>query len=261
MKEFFTDDQPAFTGKVAVDYDPKVKIWAVVVGAARYAHMPSLRYTDDDAYQIYAFLKSPEGGALPDEQLRILIDEDATRINILHAMRSVFLRADDNDVIMFYFSGHGLEGSFLPVDFDGYQNYLGHGEIKELLAASHAKHKLVLADACHSGSLLAMKSTLHKLLEKYYRAFENTRGGTALLLSSKGEEYSLEDQRIRSGVFSHFLVRGLKGEADENVDRIVTVQELYNYVFRQVRAHTNNIQTPVLLGAFDQAMPVSILRR
>ena len=79
--------------------------------------MPPLRYTDDDAYQVYAFLKSPEGGALPDKQVRILIDEQATRQNILDAMRTIFLRADENDVVMFYFSGHGLKGaSFIPVD-------------------------------------------------------------------------------------------------------------------------------------------------
>ena len=81
---------------VTVDKDSEIKIWAVVVGVARYAHMPVLKYTDDDAYHIYAFLKSPEGGALPDKQIRLLIDEDATRSNIIRAMRHVFLKADEN---------------------------------------------------------------------------------------------------------------------------------------------------------------------
>lgn len=54
----------------------EIKIWTVVVGVARYEHMPALRYSDDDAYRIYAFLKSPEGGALKDDQIKILVDED-----------------------------------------------------------------------------------------------------------------------------------------------------------------------------------------
>ena len=42
--------------------------------------MPVLRYTDDDAYQMYAFFKSPEGGALDDEHIRILINEASYQI-------------------------------------------------------------------------------------------------------------------------------------------------------------------------------------
>ena len=46
---------------------------------ASYKHMPALQYTDDDAYRMYAFLKSPEGGALKDEQIKILVDDAATK--------------------------------------------------------------------------------------------------------------------------------------------------------------------------------------
>ncbi len=245
---------------VPVDRDSQVKIWAVVVGVGRYTHMQTLKYADDDAYQMYAFLKSPEGGALPDKQVRILIDDDATRVNILQAMQQFLLKADENDVVMFYFSGHGLEGSFLPSDYDGYNNRLRHDEIKDLLQRSRAKHKLVLADACHSGTLLAARKPLHETLQKYYAAFENTNGGLALLMSSKGEEVSLEDGGLRSGIFSHFLIRGLKGEADQDTNQIVSVQELFSYVQKKVRDYTGNIQTPTLSGNYDKNMPVAVVR-
>lgn len=244
-----------------IDYDQNVKIWAVIVGAARYSYMPTLRYTDDDAYQIFAFLKSPEGGALPDNQVRLLIDEDATRGNIIYAMRSIFMRADANDVVLFYFSGHGIEGSFLPIDYDGNNNQLLHTEVRDLLAASRAKHKMVIADACHSGGLLALKTPIHLQLEKLYKAFEDSNGGTALLMSSKGEEYSLEDGGLRSGVFSHFVIRGLKGEADQNADSIVNIQELFNFVYGRVRKYTANVQTPTMSGNYDPNMPISLVRR
>jgi hypothetical protein len=259
VRQLFADQVEA-PGAITVEEDPDVRVWAVIVGAARYTHMPVLRYTDDDAYQLYAFLKSPEGGALPDGQIQLLIDEDATHRNILNAMRSIFLRADHNDMVLFYFSGHGLPGAFLPVDYDGYANRLEHTEISEILQASRAKHKLVLADACHSGGLLAARTTAHLALQRYYEALHNSSGGTALLLSSKGEEYSLEDGGLRSGIFSHFLIEGLKGAADTNSDRLVTIRELFNFVHRQVRTYTGNIQTPTLTGQFDEQMPVGVLR-
>ena len=260
IEQLYVKEGPPVGAPVSIDQDEEVKIWAVVVGAASYSHMPPLRYTDDDAYQVYAFLKSPEGGALPDAQMNVLIDENATKENILQSLRDIFLRADGNDVLLFYFSGHGLKGAFLPIDYDGQENMLFHEEIKDILRLSRAKHKLILADACHSGSLLSLKGPLQTILKKFYRAFEDVSGSTALLMSSKGEEYSLEDGGLRSGIFSHFLIRGLKGAADQDENKIVTIQELYDYVYYNVKEYTGNVQTPTLTGTFNQNMPVAIIR-
>ena len=246
---------------VDIDKSSEVKIWAVVVGVGRYVSMPVLKYSDDDAYQFYAFLKSPEGGALPDNQVKVLVDEDATRVNILQTMRQVLLKADENDVIVFYFSGHGLDGAFLPQDFDGINNRLLHSEVKAIFEQSKAKHKLCIADACFSGSLLALKQPLAPQLQAFYRAFDNTQGGMALFMSSKSQEYSLEDQGLRSGIFSHYLSRGLKGEADVDGNKIVTIRELYDFVYKNVRTYTSSAQTPSISGQFDWAMPVSMVRQ
>lgn len=251
------DDSP-------VVFDKEIKVWAVVVGVARYNHMPTLNYTDDDAYRIAMFLKSPEGGALPEEQIAILIDEDATRDNILDAMRNTFSKADSNDVVMLYFSGHGLQGMFLPTDFDGVANKIRHSEIKDIVEQSKAKHKVCIADACHSGSLqgFTMKTANSKAtIQSYYDAFDEVKGGTALLLSSKAEETSLESSGLRQGIFSHFLIRGLKGEADQNGNNIITIKELHQFIHDNVRSYTGNLQTPVLQGNFDESMPLGVVRK
>lgn len=247
---------------IEVDKSSEVKVWSVIIGVGRYQHMQTLKYTDDDAYRMYAFLKSPEGGAIPDNQIAVLIDEDATRSKILRTMKQVFLKADENDVVMLYFSGHGLEGSFVPSDYNGYNNLVKHSEVTEIFKQSKAKHRIVFADACHSGSMLAMRSTtkVQDTIDKYYGAFTNIRGGTALLLSSKSEETSLEDSGLRQGVFSHFLMKGLKGEADKNNNKVVTILELYNYVYSKVTSYTVNAQTPNLSGNYDKKMPVAIIR-
>ena len=234
-------------------------MYAVVVGIGSYDAMQTLRFTDDDAYQMYAFLKSPEGGALNDDQLEILVDERATRANIEAALTDKLGRADADDIVVFYYSGHGIDGYFVPVDFDGANNLLSHRRVTQLLESSAAKHKLVLADACHSGGLLASKSTTASI-DRLYGAFAEARGGTALLLSSKSTEVSLEAQNLRSGVYSHFLLKGMKGAADANGNAIVTVSELHNYLFGRVRDYTGRRQTPVLTGNFDAEMPVAVLR-
>jgi hypothetical protein len=252
------------TDPVRIEPSKNVRIWAVIVGVGRYTAMPSLKFTDDDAYRFYSFLKSPEGGALPDNQIAVLVDDAATRENILKTMRENFLKADANDVVLLYFSGHGLDGCFLPVDYDGYNNKLRHDEVKQIFRQSKAKHKLCIADACHSGSLrydaMAAKGPAPVTLDRYYRAFEEADGGIALLMSSKAEELSLEDHGLRQGVFTYYILKGLKGAGDSNGDYIVTVKELYNYVYAKVREYTANVQTPVLTGDYDDDMPVALRR-
>jgi hypothetical protein len=258
-------DEVVPSDPIKVEASSDVKIYAVVVGVGKYTAMPVLKFPDDDAFLFYSFLKSPEGGALPDQQIALLTDQDATRTNILKTMRDMFLKADKNDVVIFYYSGHGLEGCFLPVDFDGYNNKLRHDEIKKIFKDSKAKHKLCIADACHSGSLnlgegLAAKGPVQVSTARLYQAFEDAEGGIALLMSSKSEELSLEDHGLRQGVFTHYVLQGLKGKADNNGDYIVTIKELYNFVHGRVREYTSGLQTPVLTGTYDDVMPVSIRR-
>ncbi|MBL7797082.1 MAG: caspase family protein, partial [Saprospiraceae bacterium] len=176
-------------------------------------------------------------------------------------LQEVFDKAGPNDLVLFYFSGHGLNGSFLPIDFDGYNNKVGHEEIAALFNKCKAKYKLCIADACHSGSIFAMRSgEPEPVLSQYYQTLSKAVSGTALIMSSKADETSLESAGLRQGVFSHFLIRGLKGEADKNKDKIVSVQEIYEYIYENVRAYTGNRQSPVIKGGYDPAMPVAVVR-
>lgn len=240
----------------------EVKIYAVVIGISSYPHLKSLKYSDDDAYQMYAFLRSPQGGAVKDNQIKLLIDEAATKENILAAMNEITDKADSNDVIFVYYSGHGLEGKFLPIDFNGHSNYLAHQQVTHILNKSSAKHKICIADACHSGSLLASRSpNLKNDLKSYYNQLNSSNGSTAFIMSSKKEELSLEAHGLRQGVFSHYILRGLKGEADRNQDQWITVNELFSFVEKGVNGFTQGMQTPILFGDFDSRIPIGMVYR
>lgn len=241
-------------------YDEEVKIFAFISGIASYSHMPSLKYTDDDAYQVYAFLKSPAGGAIPDNRISLLIDDAATKDNILNELKMLSRRADSNDVILVYLSGHGLQGSYIPSDFDGFNNNLPYDELLSIIDNSEAKHKLCIADACHSGSMYAARGITFQGLESYYNQFDKVSSSTAFLTSSKSEEVSLEYSGLRQGVFSHFLIDGLKGNADSDGNGMVTLGELYPFIFTQVQTYTGGAQSPTLSGNYNTDMPVSIAR-
>ena len=238
------------------------KIYALIAGVATYNHMPSLKYTDDDAYQLYAFLKSPEGGAIPDSNIKIIIDEAVTRKSLLQELHSIAAKADPDDVILLYLSGHGLDGAYVPSDFDGSKNQVAYDDILEIVNKSAAKHKLFITDACHSGSMLAeARSPYNVALENFYSAYNGINGGTAIMMSSKKEEVSLEYGGLRQGVFSHFLIKGLKGMADSDGDSLITIAELYGYVSSNVKAYTANAQNPAIMGDYNKEMPVGWVRK
>jgi hypothetical protein len=79
--------------------------------------------------------------------------------------------------------------------------------------------------------------------------FADLRRGTgaAVISSSSGNEYSLEGEQWRNGVFTYAVLRGLKnGMADANKDRVITVSELQAYVIDQVRTLTQGGQNPTV---------------
>lgn len=241
-------------------YAEGTNIYALIVGASRYDHFESLKYTDDDAYRVYAFLRSPEGGAIPDDHIRILIDESAVAENIYKGLDDITAMAGPEDVVLVYLAGHGLQGYYVPTDSDGYRNRVEYEEIKERLSVCQARQKLVIADACYSGSLLAAKTPMLQSVDLFYKKLSQSGGGTAFLLSSKSEEYSLESLGLRQGIFSHYLILGLKGTADSNYDKMVTLEELYDYVYVNVRKYSGNLQSPVLAGDIDRSMPLANVR-
>ena len=244
------------------------KVWVVIVGVAKY-QIPkyNLTYTKDDAYKMYAFYKSPEGGSLPDKQIALLLDEDATRPNVIKAIKNIYSQASKDDAIIFYFSGHGTEGAFVTYEFYGMldENYTGlllHDELNEIFQNSPANYKYLIADACHSGSLVDQYNANKDVQTKgtFYQAFEKSQGGFVMILSSMGDEYSAESSGIRQGVFSHYLIRGLKGESDTNHDKVVSVIELFDFVQVGVKKYTKGSQNPVISGNYNELLPMAVVR-
>ena len=247
------------------------EIWGVAIGVSQYENqtIPSLKYPDNDAFGMFSFWKSPEGGALDDEHSEVLVDDAATKAMVLHSLKSVFSKAKENDLAIFFFSGHGLKGSFLPTDYDGDDIRIYHTEINKILAECPAKNKLVIADACHSGSYMAAKGMKdnHPTKENtqhYFNELSKAQPGIVYLLSSQADEESLEVSTLHNSVFTYFLLRGLKGEANSNGDNIVTIKELFDYVHLNVTDYADKlgkVQTPVIKGTYDPNMPVSVVKR
>ena len=233
----------------------KVNIYAVIVGISTYTSPNrQLQYPASDAKALYNFFTSYKGGTIPASQIKLLLNENATLANIKNAMNNIFTKARSNDVIYFYFSGHGGSGGY----FVTYGNEkLKYSMIEEYFKKSVAKNKICIADACFAGNYKGEK-TASQLLDI---EIINSAPSMPKLMSSSANETSIEDGGLEHGVFTYYLIKGLKGAANTDGNNIITITELYKYVKKNVEAYTDNKQNPVLNGNTDSKMPMAIINK
>jgi uncharacterized caspase-like protein len=234
--------------------------YAVVVGVADYKIMNDsngdLKYADSDAAHFSDFLKSAAGGNVSAQNIILLRNKAATEASILQSMQ-IFQKAGPNDRIIFYFSGHGLEKAFVPYDVKqgDAKSLLTHAEVKTAFKASRATTKLIIADACMSGSMKTKEAPVSA--EKAVKEFDKLN--VAMILSSRSKQTSMEMMRIKGGLFTFYLLNGLNGKADKNQDKKVTIHELFGYMSPRVKKSASNGQAPVFAGKFSNDLVLSVI--
>lgn len=217
------------------------KIYLVAVGVSDYpGNKMDLRLPDKDA-QTIAWLYAKNDKV----KYALLLNSDATRKRVKAAMKKVFGEAQENDIVVFFFSGHGYQGGFCA--YDGIMDY---SVIRNGMSASKCKNKMIFADACFSGKIRTEGTSSQSSVSSAKKA------NVMLFLSSRSNETSLERVGMTNGFFTTYLQKGLRGGADANRDRIITAKELYNYVHTGVSRATRNRQHPVMWGNFPDNMPV-----
>lgn len=143
------------------------------------------------------------------------------------AVSSIAKRATQK--FMFYFSGHSDENGLHLKD-----GSVTKSKFHDLLAKVSSKVKIVILDSCFSGSLKSKGVVKSKPIELVqYDVDEPT--GSVILTSSSGTELSYESARLKGSIFTYHLVSGLYGQADSNSDGLVTIDELYQYVYSQTK--------------------------
>ena len=164
-------------------------------------------------------------------------------------VRKNYGTATENDVIVFFFSGHGYQGGICPYDISekDLNSGLSYKEIKAILKQSKAKNKIIIADACFSGGLRGGAAS---------DSGNDNDNSVILFLSSRSGETSGERRLMTNGFFTQALVRGLNGGADTNQDKRISAKEIFTFVSQKVKEHSKDKQHPVMWGKFPDTMTV-----
>lgn len=254
--------------------------WAVVIGISSYqdTRIPSLRYASRDAKAFYDWLVSPNGGKHSPSRVQLMLDDVATG----EAMRDVLFdwlkEALEEDMVTIYFAGHGSPESpdspenlyLLPYDTK-YNSIASTGfpmwDIETALKRFiKAKKVVVIADACHAGgvgqsfdiSRRTNRAVKVNPISSGLTNLSNVSDGVAIFSASSDNQFSQESKSWGGGhgVFTYFLLEGLKGKADYNNDQAVNLGELSLFISDQVRRATKNAQAPIVSGKYDPALTI-----
>jgi len=237
---------------------PGVDYWAVIVGVADYPGIGNdLEYTDDDANDVRDALLA--SGNWEASHIAMLIDEAATKSNIQDTIVDIGDKTDADDVVFFFFSGHGTRvADMIPFDeADGRdealcqydfetEGELTDDELGEWLADLPANPVLVAIDTCHSGGMIKTGEIQDKGLptagvprwgDGFAKDLDDVIDGV-VLTASDDDEPSYENPLLQNGVFTYYFVEGLNGPADANSDDEISMEEAFNYLYWQVTGYT-----------------------
>jgi len=225
--------------------------YALIIGNTDYSDpgLAKLSAPGKDAEDFARVLQDKEIGAF--DNVKVIVNQ--TSAAVIEAIDEFFDQKKPDDMLVFYFSGHGIRdgaGSLYLAFMNTIRSRLRSTAIKseyirEAMDQSRSKRQVLILDCCNSGAFpQGTKAELGGSMGMT-RAFQGY--GRFVLTASDATQFAWEGDKVigetDNSLFTHFLVKGLEGEADNDGDGRITVDELYDYAYDQISRVTPN-QTP-----------------
>jgi hypothetical protein len=246
---------------------------ALIVAIANYSHVRALPVAVlNDAKAMAEVFSSPQYCGFEQANIIQLLDEGATREAVLSGLDDLRRRAQPEDIVCVYFSGHGAltgkpdESSLLTVDSstsDLINTSVSAFELSNALKRIEARRLIVFLDACHAAGAGTLKDValspqpIFGVAEKTLSQLAEG-AGRALMASCRSSESSLIMPGAQNSAFTEALLEALKGKADKLKEGVVRVFDLFDYVSRTVPITTREKQHPIFKAAeLENNFPVS----
>src|SRR5512142_3477545 len=225
--------------------------YALVIGNSEYqdARLAQLTAPGKDAGDLAQILRDKAFCAFDD--VRVLLNEPEPVVR--EAIDEFFDGKAPDDLLLLYFSGHGVRDElgalYLAVQNTNRSRLrvtaIRSDFIHESMEQSRARRQVLILDCCNSGAFQQGTQAATGGSIGVASAFGGT--GRIILTASDALQYAWQGDAVMgnttNSLFTHYLVEGLKGEAENDGDGVITVDELYDYAYEQVRRATPN-QTP-----------------
>lgn len=232
---------------------------ALIIANDTYDHtsLSQLRAPEADARALASVLGDPEIGGFD-----VSIVHNASSYEVQSHIDDLFTESRPDDLLLLHFSGHGLKsdsGELFVAARNTRPDRLKSTAvpahfIQECMRGARARTIVLFLDCCYGGAFgegVAVRAAGPvNVMESFPAGRLGGGRGRAVISASSAMEYAFEgttltsDHEVQPSVFTSAVVHGLlTGEADRDEDGLVSLGELYDYVFDRVREQ-NPRQTP-----------------
>jgi hypothetical protein len=194
-----------------------------------------LRYAAEDARKMHAVLTQLGGVASGDTVLVLnqAAGELWRALSVIEARIGEAKQRGERTLLLLYFSGHAKDGELRLGD-----SRVRLDDIRARLASGSADIRIGVFDSCRAGALNRTKGARRAPAFAIEAAGSEEARGLVMLSSASADEDAQESDEIGGSYFSHYLVSGLRGDADRSRDRRVTLSEAYAYAYARTVADT-----------------------
>jgi helicase len=218
-----------------------------------------------DAVAMHALFTDTFGG-----ETTLLVDEQATRNAIEKAFEHL-VYSDDDDFIVFYFSGHGTKThELVAYDTDPW-NYARSGITLDLLSKWFSlvpsKKLLCILDCCFSGGMgvkaLQVEGQSRDISPEESFLSQLSGEGRLIFTACGAKEKSREHLKTGHGWMTYYLLEALQGAEDVRQNGKISVYQLLSYVTRRVidaTGRTGRKQHPTMRGSIDGELILPIFK-
>ncbi|MBF0329596.1 MAG: tetratricopeptide repeat protein [Nitrospirae bacterium] len=224
--------------------------YAVIIGIDYKGRqdIPNLQFASSDAKKVYDIFTDPYYGGVPQENVMLLLNEKATRNEMVAALRKA---KNWDGYVYVYYSGHGApktkddkfsDGFLVPYDAvvtdpEAMEDTsIKISYLKELVDSSQAKGVMVALDACFTGGGKSIIPKGGKPLVGMMASSEliKVQGQQKVIITSSAvNQQSWEDEtELKSGIFSHYFIESLTGRSNKDVWN--SVDDIARYIKENV---------------------------
>ena len=254
--------------KSDVDELPSIRInqnnnaYAIVIGIEDYRQaLPRTDFATQDARIVADYLVKAMG--YPEENVVTLLNHRAAKSDFeKYFEKWLSNQVEKESTVFIYYSGHGAPdpktGSAYLVPYDGDPSFIAEtgyslARMYDALGKLPAKEIIVALDSCFSGA--GGRSVIAKGTRPLVMNLQNDTvlsANMTVLSASAGDQISSTYDEKGHGLFTYFMLKGIKNEEVVNPDGSIKMDDLFGYIKPQVeriaRKQYNNEQTPQLMG-------------
>jgi formylglycine-generating enzyme required for sulfatase activity len=198
-----------------------------------------LHCPENGVAELRALLINPKIGGFEPDQVTCLVNPNVSEMR--SAVSAVFSNCSAQDLVLFYYTGHGVTDEFGNFFFTTSESCkfengtLNRGSTVEAsfvlneMSSCYSRRQVAILDSCFSGAFPDGMMAMDDQTVDVKRQLGGE--GRAVLTAATSTQYALEQEGEALSVYTRYLVDGLKtGAAVAEQDTVIRVGSLHRYV-------------------------------